>query len=196
MDVASQGLSKETQMKTRMLFGAAGVACALAVLTMDARPQAGYAKEGIAVISPASGSNCKGVVRFTDTGNRMKVLADIEGLAPGSKHGFHVHEFGDCSAPDATSAGSHYDPAGTKHHGSPSDQMKHPGDLGNIEADSAGKAHYEITIQGVTIDGATAPILGRAVIVHANPDDFSQPVGNAGGRIGCGVIGIPKPGAK
>ena len=82
------------------------------------------------------------------------------------------------------------------HHGMPSDALKHTGDMGNIEADTSGKAHYEIMLEGVSINGFRAPILGRGVIVHANPDDFSQPVGNAGGRISCGAIGIMKPAAK
>ncbi len=181
-------------MKIRIAFGSLGLALALACAGA-AVPQAGSLKEAIAVISPASGSSCKGTVRFTDTGSGIRVVADLEGLTPNAKHGFHVHEFGDCSAPDATSAGSHYDAESTKHHGRPDDQMnmKHSGDLGNIEADANGKAHYEITIQGVSIDGTAAPILGRGVIVHAKPDDFGQPVGNAGGRIGCGVVGAAKP---
>ena len=184
-------------MKVRIVFLMIGFALALAAFGIAA-PQTGNLKEAVAVINPASGSSCKGVVRFTDTGSGVKVVADLEGLTPNAKHGFHVHEFGDCSAPDATSAGSHYDAAATKHHGKPDDQMsmKHSGDLGNIEADANGKAHYEANIEGVSIDGSTAPILGRGVIVHAKPDDFGQPVGNAGGRIGCGVIGVVKPSAK
>jgi Cu-Zn family superoxide dismutase len=166
----------------------------LPVIPASAEPQAGGSiKQAIAVINPASSSSCRGTVRFTEEGNGVKVAVDIEGLAPNSKHGFHVHEYGDCSAPDATSAGSHYDAAGTKHHGMPSDAMRHAGDMGNIEADATGKVHSELMLGGVTVNGAQAPILGRAVIVHANPDDFSQPVGNAGGRIGCGVIGVVKP---
>ena len=151
------------------------------------------AKDAVAVVYPASGSACKGSVRITQEASAIKVVADIEGLAPNSKHAFHVHEFGDCSAPDASSAGSHYDAAQTKHHGMPNDKMSHTGDMGNVEADANGKAHYELTLEGTTIDGTQAPVLGRAVIVHANVDDFSQPVGNAGGRIGCGVIGLAKP---
>ncbi len=159
----------------------------------SAWPQAdGSIKDGIAVISPASGSLCKGIVRFKLEDGGVKLTADIQGLAPDSRHGFHIHEFGDCSAADATSAGSHYDPAGTKHHGRPSDTAKHGGDMGNLQADNAGKAHLELLLDGVTISGEHS-ILGRAVIIHANPDDFSQPVGNAGGRIGCGVIGTTKP---
>jgi Cu-Zn family superoxide dismutase len=133
------------------------------------------------------------VVRIIQDASSVKIIADLEGLAPGSKHAFHVHEFGDCSAADASSAGTHYDPAQTKHHGLPNDKMSHAGDMGNLEADAGGKAHYELTLEGASIDGAQSPVLGRAIIVHANPDDFSQPVGNAGGRIGCGVIGIAKP---
>jgi len=151
------------------------------------------ARDAIAVIQPASGSTCKGLVRFTQDTDSLKIVADIEGLAPNSKHAFHIHEFGDCSALDAMSAGSHYDPAQTKHHGMPNDKMSHAGDMGNIEADANGKIHFEIALEGTSIDGGQAPVLGRGVIVHANPDDFSQPVGNAGGRIGCGVIGLAKP---
>ena len=151
------------------------------------------AKAAIAVIYPASGSTCKGLVKIVQDGSSVKLTADLEGLAPGSKHAFHVHEFGDCSAPDASSAGSHYDPAQTMHHGMPNDKMSHAGDMGNIEADASGKVHFEITLEGASINGSQAPVLGRGVIVHANPDDFSQPVGNAGGRIGCGVIGLAKP---
>jgi Cu-Zn family superoxide dismutase len=154
---------------------------------------AAASKEAIAVIQPASGSTCKGLVRITQGAGSIRIVADLEGLAPDSKHAFHIHEFGDCSAPDASSAGSHYDPAQTKHHGMPNDRMSHAGDMGNIEADAAGKIHFELTLEGDSIDGAQAPVLGRAFIVHANPDDFSQPVGNAGGRIGCGVIGVAKP---
>lgn len=154
---------------------------------------AAAAKRAVAVIDPASGSTCKGIVRITQEADGVKIAADLEGLAPNSKHGFHVHEFGDCSAPDAASAGSHYDPAEKKHHGMPNETMSHAGDMGNVEADANGKAHFELTLKGASIDGVQAPVLGRAIIVHANPDDFSQPVGNAGGRIGCGVIGIAKP---
>ncbi len=155
--------------------------------------RAAESKDAVAVVNPASGSTCKGTVRITQTASSLMIVADIEGLAPKSKHAFHVHEFGDCSAPDATSAGSHYDPVQTKHHGMPNDKMSHAGDMGNIEADENGRAHYELVLEGATIDGTQSPVLGRAVIVHANVDDFSQPVGNAGGRIGCGVIGLAKP---
>jgi superoxide dismutase, Cu-Zn family len=150
-------------------------------------------KEAVAVIVPTAGNSAKGIVRFTQDGHGVKVVADIEGLAASAKHGFHIHEFGDCSAPDGTSAGGHFDPAGTKHHGKPEDAEKHSGDLGNLESDANGKAHYEATIHGPSLETGTGLILGRGVIIHAKADDFGQPVGNAGGRIGCGVIGVKKP---
>jgi Cu-Zn family superoxide dismutase len=173
-------------------FVSVGMAVVVLACLVAAIGATAASKEAVAVINPASGSTCKGIVRITQDASSVKIVVDLEGLAPESKHAFHVHEFGDCSALDAMSAGSHYDPAQTKHHGMPNDKMSHAGDMGNIEADTAGKAHYELTLQGASIDGTDAPILGRAVIVHANVDDFSQPVGNAGGRIGCGVIGLAK----
>ena len=193
-------------MKKRFMvavFAALGTAlvCTAFIPTGSSAPATGPAapapalSEAIAVINPASGSSCKGLVRFVQDGAAVKVTADLEGLTPG-KHGFHIHEFGDCSAPDGTSAGSHYDPEVTKHHGMPHEAMKHSGDLGNIEADADGKAHYEATVQGISIAGDQGPIIGRGVIVHAKPDDGGQPVGNAGGRVGCGVIGVMKPSAK
>lgn len=175
-------------MKTRAVWSTL-IVLFLAAAALAAEPPA---KRAVAVINPASGSTCKGLVQFVQDGSSVKMTADLEGLAPGSKHAFHVHEFGDCSAPDASSAGTHYDPAQTKHHGIPNDKMSHAGDMGNIEADANGKVHFELALEGASIDGAQAPLLGRGVIVHANPDDFSQPVGNAGGRIGCGVIGVAK----
>ncbi len=177
-------------MKRAMAVWAAATVLRMAAAAPVAQPAA---KEAIAVVYPASGSTCKGLVRLTQDATSVKIIADLEGLAPGSRHAFHVHEFGDCSAADATSAGTHYDPAQTKHHGMPNDKMSHAGDMGNIEADANGKVHFELKLEGTSIDGPQAPVLGRAVIVHANPDDFSQPVGNAGGRIGCGVIGLAKP---
>jgi superoxide dismutase, Cu-Zn family len=158
---------------------------------MKTMPMPAAPTQAIAVLSPASGSNCKGVVRFTQDGEKVKVVADLEGLTAGQQHAIHVHEFGDCSAPDATSAGSHYNPENHPH-GLVANPERHAGDLGNLQADANGKAHYEVTITNASIAGAKNPILGRAVIVHAKVDDGGQPVGNAGARIACGVIGVMK----
>lgn len=146
-------------------------------------------KEAVAVVHGTQGNEkVMGVVKFMDTGNGVKVTADIDGLAPDSEHGFHIHQFGDCTDPKGLSTGGHYNPEGHQH-GKPGDAMSHVGDMGNIKADDKGHAHVEVTLPAATISGKNG-ILGRGVIVHANADKFTQPVGDAGGRIGCGVIGI------
>jgi Cu-Zn family superoxide dismutase len=143
-----------------------------------------------APISPTLGNEAKGVVMFYEQRDgRVMVVADLEGLEPGQKHAMHVHEKGDCSAPDATSAGGHYNPENHPH-AMPPHEPRHAGDLGNVTADGAGRAHYEITVDNITVRGARNPVDGRAVIVHAQIDDGGQPVGNAGARIGCGVIAV------
>jgi superoxide dismutase, Cu-Zn family len=146
--------------------------------------------KAIAVLHSASGSKVAGTVTFTQSGDSVQVVADITGLTPG-KHAFHIHEFGDCSAADASSAGSHFNPA-HKPHGAPDAPERHVGDLGNLEADSAGKAHLDLKSNLLKFSGENS-ILGRGVIVHEKVDDWSQPVGNAGGRVACGVIGVAKP---
>src|SRR5882672_80932 len=142
-------------------------------------------KQAIAVLHPTQGNKAHGTVRFTQDGNSVKVVADVEGLNPNQKHAIHVHEFGDCSSPDGMSTGGHYNPE-THAHGLPDNPMRHAGDLGNLEADASGKAHMELTVNNITVAGTKDPVLGRAVIVPAKVDDGGQPVGNAGGRIACG----------
>ena len=147
--------------------------------------------KAIAVIHPASGSQVTGTITFTKKDDAILVVADVTGLTPG-KHGFHIHEFGDCSAPDATSAGGHFNPT-HKQHGAPDAAEHQAGDLGNLQADASGKAHLELRDSTMMLSGENS-IIGRAVIVHAKEDDLkSQPVGNAGGRLACGVIGVAKP---
>ena len=147
-------------------------------------------QKAAAVLSPASDSKVMGTITFTKSGDGVKVVADITGLSPG-KHGFHIHEFGDCSDPKAASAGGHFNP--TKHqHGAPDASDRHAGDLGNIEAGASGKAHLEITDNAMKLTGDNA-IIGHAVIVHEKADDLkTQPTGDAGGRLACGVIGVAK----
>jgi Cu-Zn family superoxide dismutase len=145
--------------------------------------------KAIAVLHPASGTQVTGTVTFTKTGDTVQVVADITGLTPG-KHAFHIHEFGDCSAADASSAGGHFNPT-HKQHGAPDSAEHHVGDFGNLEADSTGKAHLELKSNLLKFSGENC-ILGRGVIVHEKVDDWSQPTGNAGGRVACGVIGVAK----
>ncbi len=121
------------------------------------------------------------------------VEAKVWNLEPNSRHGFHIHQWGDFTRSDAVSAGGHYAPRGHQH-GAPDDSEKHVGDLGNLVADEHGNAHYRKVFENLEIDGREFPILGRAVIVHQEADTFGQPTGNAGARIACGVIGRANPG--
>lgn len=140
----------------------------------------------MATVAPASGSNVRGTVSFIREKDGIRVEANFTGLTPG-KHGFHIHEKGDCSAPDGSSAGGHFNPAGMAH-GGPADPNRHAGDFGNVEADASGKATYSRTFSDLKLEG-NASIIGRAVIVHAKADDLkTQPSGDAGGRVACGVI--------
>src|SRR5215472_11921624 len=131
-------------------------------------------QKAIAVLHPTASQQCHGVVRFTPEGDSVKVTADLEGLTPNQKHAFHIHQYGDCSATDGMSAGGHYNPEGHQH-GLPETENRHAGDLGNVQADDQGKAHYEITVKNVSIAAAKNPIIGHAVIVHAKVDDGGQP---------------------
>jgi len=156
------------------MHGAPATASALAVLE--------------AKITPTQGNTCQGTVRFEERKDgAIRVTADLSGLEPNTKHGFHVHETGDCSAPDAMSAGGHYNP--TQHpHALPPAAERHAGDLGNVTSDASGNVHYVITVTNISLSSSGNSVLGRAVIVHAKPDDGGQPTGNAGARVGCGVI--------
>lgn len=155
-----------------------------------AKPKAGPIEKAICILYPTQGNNASGTIMFTKTGEGIKVTADLQGLSKG-KHGFHIHEFGDCSSPDGMSAGGHFNPEGKPHAG-PMDMMRHEGDMGNVEADDAGKAHLEYVDKMLSFEGPHS-ILGRSVILHKGEDDYkTQPTGNSGARVACGVIGVMK----
>lgn len=146
--------------------------------------------KAICVLHPTEGNKVTGTITFTKEGDNIKVVADIQNLKPGN-HGFHIHQFGDCSAPDATSAGDHFNPESLDH-GARTDSVRHTGDFGNIEADESGNAHVEFTDSFISFSGQNS-IIGKGVIVHEKADDLkSQPSGNAGSRLACGVIGVSK----
>ena len=148
-------------------------------------------QKAICVIYPTAGNSVSGTITFTQTDKGVKVVADLQGLSKG-KHGFHIHDYGDCSAADGTSAGGHFNPQG-KSHGAPMDVMRHEGDMGNLEADDSGKAHLEYVDPMISFEEGSQCIIGRSVIIHKSEDDLkTQPTGNSGARIGCGVIGIAK----
>ena len=154
--------------------------------TDNGNPSSGKARaKAVAVLSPAPNGKVKGQVTFLEETEGVRVTANIEGLTPG-KHGFHIHEKGDCSAADFSSAGGHFNPANSKH-GSPTDPEHHVGDFGNLEANEQGVARFERVFSWLSFKG-TNSILGKGVIVHEKADDFGQPSGNAGGRLACGVI--------
>jgi superoxide dismutase, Cu-Zn family len=145
-------------------------------------------EKAICVLYPTKDSKVTGKVVFIKTDAGIKVIANIEGLTEGN-HGFHIHACGDCSSEDGMSAGGHFNPD-NKMHGAPVDSMRHAGDMGNIVADKSGKAHLEFTDKDISLEGPHS-IIGRSVIVHKNADDLkTQPTGNAGARVACGVIGI------
>lgn len=141
-------------------------------------------------LTPTQGNATAGIVRIEQQADRRWLAARIGGLKPGGLHGFHVHERGDCTGADGMSAGGHFDPRG-RPHGHPGRPDRHAGDLPNLQADAGGIAEIRFEIEGLGI-GGEADVTGRAIVVHAAPDDYvSQPAGNAGARIACGVF---KPG--
>jgi Cu-Zn family superoxide dismutase len=143
-----------------------------------------------ATIYPTKGNQITGTIQFKEAKNGIHIVATMQGLTQG-KHGFHIHEYGDCSSHDAVCAGNHFNPTNAPH-GAPTDCNVHIGDLGNITADEHGNAQYDEINSNIKLFGPHS-IIGRSVIVHEQPDDLhSQPTGNSGNRIGCGVIGISK----
>lgn len=141
--------------------------------------------ELVATVMQVGDSEVAGSVTFTKAESGVQIQGSFSGLEPGL-HGFHIHQYGDCTANDGTSTGGHFNPAGNEH-GAPSDMDRHMGDLGNIEANENGEATVNYVDQTVTLD----QILGRGIIIHAGEDDLeSQPTGAAGSRVACGVIGI------
>lgn len=170
------------------------------VESMTERPGGTLEEEDIIVFAKAevaakSDSSVSGVVEFEQNEHFTRIRGELTGLEPGV-HGFHVHTTGDCTAPDASTAGGHFAPDGDPHGAAtqPS-SMNHVGDLGNIVADDTGKATIDIVDLEITLNEGNAAVVDRAVIVHADADDLvSQPSGAAGARVGCGVIrAVPRP---
>src|SRR5438552_6714636 len=147
--------------------------------------------KAIAVLHPTAGNKVNGAVTFTPVADGVRIYAELAGLTPG-KHGFHVHEFGDCSAADASSAGAHFNPTSQPHAG-PDTAARHEGDMGNIEADASGNAKLDYVDHQISLANDAKSVIGRSVVVHAKSDDLkTQPSGDSGARIACGVIGWAK----
>ena len=142
--------------------------------------------EAFAMINPYKDDNISGIVTFAKVPGGIKIIADVKGLTPG-KHGFHVHEHGDCSGHDGMAAGGHFNPTNSKH-GGPDSAERHVGDFGNLDADENGYAHYERIDNLIAFEGKNS-IIGKSLIIHAEPDDLvTQPTGASGARIACGLI--------
>lgn len=155
------------------------------------RGASGRVTRAVAVLLATEESGVRGVVRFTQKGDSVEITGRIRGLEPG-KHGFHIHQYGDLTdRRTGKSAGGHYNPTGQPH-GRPEDQERHVGDLGNIEADERGRARISMRDSVLQLNGPHS-IIGRSVVVHADPDEFTQPSGDAGKRLAVGVIGIAQP---
>jgi Cu-Zn family superoxide dismutase len=146
-----------------------------------------YAQSAVARLEPTKGNATAGTVMFTQKGDKVAIEAKVSGLTPGG-HGFHIHEKGDCSSGDGMSAGGHFNPTG-KPHGNPSVPDHHTGDMPMLVADASGNASLSTELGAMTIGSGASDIVGKAVIVHKDADDYTtQPTGNSGARVACGLI--------
>jgi Cu-Zn family superoxide dismutase len=141
-----------------------------------------------AQLQPTKGSKTFGEATFEHVGSRVKVTIFVQGLRPDREHGLHIHEKGDCSSGDGMSTGGHFNPQ-SKPHSRHTDSNRHAGDLPSLRAGKDGRAKVDVELDIITIGSGATDIIGRGLIVHADPDDYkTQPTGNAGARIACGVI--------
>jgi Cu-Zn family superoxide dismutase len=144
-----------------------------------------------ATLESRSASAATGQVSLVEHAGTVRAHVEIHGLAPGSEHGFHIHDTGDCSAPDASSAAGHFNPGGTPH-GRAGTKPHHAGDIPSVVADGNGNVKADLVVTGITLVPGPVSVVGRALVLHAKRDDFtSQPAGDAGPRIACGVIASP-----
>jgi len=181
--------------------GAAGAAVLLAALPL---PGCGPGAEipgveappppeaAVAVLHPTKGHDVRGVVRFEPGELGLRVHSEVSGLEPNGTHAYHVHLWGDCSAPDGTSAGTHFNFEGSSQD-PPEDIQRITGNLGDLRANTDGRADHSTTVEAATLTGPKG-VVGRSVVVHARANDPDQPpIGAAGPRLACGVIGIAEP---
>jgi Cu-Zn family superoxide dismutase len=171
-------------MKKQVLTGICGALLVAGCSGMQEQKEA----TAVALLQPRSGSNVSGNIKFTQVGDLVRVTGEITGHTKGPK-AMHIHEKGDCSDDKAMNTGGHFNPQKLKH-GGPYDPVKHAGDLGNVNVDEQGVAKINFTVGDISVSKDKADgIIGRAVVIHAAVDDFTtDPTGNAGGRVACGVI--------
>ena len=172
---------------TRTLVSGIALFGALAVMTACNTTNHRYLMATLTLDSK-SASHVTGSMHFSERNGALKLSGTVRGLEPNSEHGFHIHEKGDCSAADASSAGGHFNPGGSAH-GRFDAAVHHAGDLPSLKADGSGVAKVDAVISGVTLDEGANSIKGRSLVVHGKADDFTtQPSGNSGPRVACGVI--------
>ncbi|HEX9183894.1 MAG TPA: superoxide dismutase family protein [Burkholderiales bacterium] len=171
-----------------MVLGKSLVALAAATLLAGCQLFRAEGPQAVADLQPTKGNTAKGTASFTQVGDKVRVHAVVTGLKPGQEHGFHVHEVGDCGSGDGMSTKGHFNPYG-KPHAHPSTAERHAGDLPALKADASGRAELAVELDVITVAAGPASVVGRGLIVHAQPDDYrTQPTGNAGARLACAVI--------
>jgi len=175
-------------MKPRNIVVALGVLALSACASAPVEPLRATAQ-----LKPTKGNHAFGEVTFEQVGDKVHVLANLRGLGSGQEHGFHIHEVGDCSSGDGTSTKGHFNPFG-KAHGRAGAGEHHAGDLPSLKGSvgkgkAGGHGKLDVMLEGITVASGPASIVGRGLIIHAGPDDYkTQPTGNSGARIACGVI--------
>jgi Cu-Zn family superoxide dismutase len=162
--------------------------------TTSAPPPASSSATASVQLMPTQGNTATGTLTAMSEGSAVVLNGSVQGLPPNGEFGFHIHEKGDCSAPDASSAGEHFNPTNAQH-GNPAGESHHAGDMTNLKSDAQGNAQLDGQADGVTLGGGQPnDVAGRAVVIHAKADDYStQPSGNSGARIACGVITPASP---
>jgi Cu-Zn family superoxide dismutase len=169
-------------MRRIISFAAAAVLLSACQTTPPEPPRA------TAQLQPTKGNKTFGEATFEQVGNKVHVVVYVQGLKAGQEHGLHIHEAGDCSSDDGMSAKGHFNPFG-KPHGAQGTTERHAGDLPSLKADKSGRAKIDAELDTITVAPGPGSIIGRGLIVHADPDDYkTQPTGNSGARIACGVI--------
>ena len=170
----------------KAIYTAFGIAAAALLAACQTTPS--DAPRASATLEPTKGSAVRGTANFTQYGNKVRVVANVSGLKPNGEYGFHIHEVGDCSSGDGMSTKGHFNPYG-KPHAHSGTAERHAGDLPSLKSDAGGLARLDTDVDIVTVAAGPASIIGRGLIVHAQPDDFkTQPTGNAGARSACAVI--------
>jgi Cu-Zn family superoxide dismutase len=164
------------------------VAAASALLLTACATTPPEAPRATAQLQPTKGNKTFGEATFEQVNGKVKVTIFVQGLKPNSEHGLHIHEKGDCSSGDGMSTGGHFNPQG-KPHARHTDASRHAGDLPSLKAGKDGRAKVDVELDVITVGSGATDVIGRGLIVHADPDDYkTQPTGNAGARIACGVI--------